>query len=144
MAAAALQSALPRPCSQPSAIAPEVGERVQAVSSPKGAVSTQASKTRWEPGCSPTTSQTSPRVEPSSTSTRAGADAGAASFQLAEDGLSRSMPARLGMRTSRCVVLITPWWSDRACSSGSGCSRTVGRVTGAPRRLDGGERLELR
>ncbi len=45
MATAALESAAPRPCSQPSITAADVGGRDQAVSSPKGAVSTQASST---------------------------------------------------------------------------------------------------
>lgn len=50
IATPALESALPRPHSQPPSMTPDVGGWVQAASSPNGAVSRHASRTQREPG----------------------------------------------------------------------------------------------
>ena len=63
IAAPALESADPRPCSHPSVISPDTGGYVQAASSPNGAVSRQASSTYRGPG-RPRSPRTSARPSP--------------------------------------------------------------------------------
>ena len=132
IAAAVLQSALPRPCSQPSATAP--GDRRRARRSrPRRGRYPAGVQDEMRPGWSPTTSQTSPTGRPSSTSSRGWSRCRRShASSSAKIGSYGSIPARLGMRISRRASRITLCWSDRACSSGLGWSRSVGRVTGAP------------
>src|SRR5689334_5538930 len=122
MAAPALESADPRPCSHPPLICPEVGGQVQVLSSPNGAVSRQASSTYRGPGPFPVTSLASATVVPSGPVSRRQGRLCLASQDAMQSstGPYGSMPPRLGIRTRSWTSLTTASWSSRAACSGPG------------------------
>jgi len=129
-ATAALQSPLPRPCSQPSATRASVGPNVHEARSPKPAVSSVAFSTVQRPGPVPTTSQYRPTGSPAGPRNTRGARPRSRSQSSMHWQMRArsSSPARLGVRTSVRISSVI----DSTGAAGGMAAIAAFCVTGAP------------